>query len=495
MINAQIMLKQQLQQKLQQKLSPQQIQMIRMLELPTIELEERVKHELEENPALEEGKEPLDDLEREGEGEGVDMEEDYPSAGAENDDLSLGDYLTEDDIPEYKLQQLRERAERREEIPFAEGESLGEHLLEQLGLRNLPEKQVKIAEYIIGNIDDDGYLRRELSAIADDLIFQAGQEVDEPEIEEVLRIIQGFEPAGVGARNLKECLLIQLKRREKTEATQLALRILNSYFEDFIHKRYERIMKLLEIKEAALKQAIREITLLNPKPGGNWGDALETAMSQIVPDFLVEANNGELTLSMNNRGIPDLRINREYAEMFQDYTGNKANQTAERRNAMQFVKQKLDAAQWFIDTIKQRNETLQRTMETIIRLQREFFLTGDETTLRPMILKDVAERAGYDISTISRVSNSKYVQTNFGIYPLKYFFSESMQTDTGEEISSREVKKIMKEHVEAEDKRRPLTDEELAAILKEAGYVIARRTVAKYREQLGIPVARMRKEI
>ncbi len=495
MINAQIMLKQQLQQKLQQKLSPQQIQMIRMLELPTIELEERVKHELEENPALEEGKEPLDDLEREGEGEGVDMEEDYPSAGAENDDLSLGDYLTEDDIPEYKLQQLRERAERREEIPFAEGESLGEHLLEQLGLRNLPEKQVKIAEYIIGNIDDDGYLRRELSAIADDLIFQAGQEVDEPEIEEVLRVIQGFEPAGVGARNLKECLLIQLKRREKTEATQLALRILNSYFEDFIHKRYERIMKLLEIKEAALKQAIREITLLNPKPGGNWGDALETAMSQIVPDFLVEANNGELTLSMNNRGIPDLRINREYAEMFQDYTGNKANQTAERRNAMQFVKQKLDAAQWFIDTIKQRNETLQRTMETIIRLQREFFLTGDETTLRPMILKDVAERAGYDISTISRVSNSKYVQTNFGIYPLKYFFSESMQTDTGEEISSREVKKIMKEHVEAEDKRRPLTDEELAAILKEAGYVIARRTVAKYREQLGIPVARMRKEI
>ena len=495
MINAQIMLKQQLQQKLQQKLSPQQIQMIRMLELPTIELEERVKHELEENPALEEGKEPLDDLEREGEGEGVDMEEDYPSTGAENDDLSLGDYLTEDDIPEYKLQQLRERAERREEIPFAEGESLGEHLLEQLGLRNLPEKQVKIAEYIIGNIDDDGYLRRELSAIADDLIFQAGQEVDEPEIEEVLRVIQGFEPAGVGARNLKECLLIQLKRREKTEATQLALRILNSYFEDFIHKRYERIMKLLEIKEAALKQAIREITLLNPKPGGNWGDALETAMSQIVPDFLVEANNGELTLSMNNRGIPDLRINREYAEMFQDYTGNKANQTAERRNAMQFVKQKLDAAQWFIDTIKQRNETLQRTMETIIRLQREFFLTGDETTLRPMILKDVAERAGYDISTISRVSNSKYVQTNFGIYPLKYFFSESMQTDTGEEISSREVKKIMKEHVEAEDKRRPLTDEELAAILKEAGYVIARRTVAKYREQLGIPVARMRKEI
>ena len=489
------MLKQQLQQKLQQKLSPQQIQMIRMLELPTIELEERVKHELEDNPALEEVKEPLDDMERNDEGDGTGGEDDYRPEGAENEDLSLGDYLSEDDIPEYKLQQMNERAERREEVPFAEGESLREYLLEQLGLRNLPEKQVKIAEYIIGNIDDDGYLRRDLPAIADDLIFQVGQEVHEAEIEGVLRVIQDFEPAGVGARDLRECLLIQLKKREKTDATQLATRILTSNFEDFTRKRYERILKLLEITEEELKRAIREITLLNPKPGSNWGDAMETAMSQIVPDFLVEANNGELTLSMNNRGIPDLRINREYQEMFQDYSGNKSNQTAERRDAVQFVKQKLDAAQWFIDAIKQRNETLQRTMETIIHLQREFFLTGDETTLRPMIMKDVAERAGYDISTISRVSNSKYVQTNFGIYPLKYFFSESMQTDSGEEISNREVKKIMKDHVEAEDKRHPLTDEELAAILKEAGYVIARRTVAKYREQLGIPVARMRKEI
>ena len=489
------MLKQQLQQKLQQRLSPLQIQVIRMLELPTIELEERVKHELEDNPALEEGKEPLDDMERNDEGDGTGGEDDYRSAGAENEDLSLGDYLSEDDIPEYKLQQMNERAERREELPFAEGESLREHLLEQLGLRNLPEKQVKIAEYIIGNIDDDGYLRRDLPAVADDLIFQAGQQVNEAEIEEVLRVIQDFEPAGVGARDLKECLLIQLQKREKTEATQLALRILNNYFEDFTRKRYERILKLLEITEEELKRAIREITLLNPKPGSNWGDTMETAMSQIVPDFLVEANNGELTLNMNNRGIPDLRINPEYQEMLQDYSGNKANQTAERRDAVQFVKQKLDAAQWFIDAIRQRNETLQRTMEAIIHLQREFFLTGDETTLRPMIMKDVAERAGYDISTISRVSNSKYVQTNFGIYPLKYFFSESMQTDTGEEISNREVKKIMQDHVHAEDKRHPLTDEELAAILKEAGYVIARRTVAKYREQLGIPVTRMRKEI
>ncbi len=483
------MLKQQLQQKLQQKLSPQQIQMIRLLELPTLELEERVKHELEDNPALEEGKEPQDDLEHSEE------EENFAAEGSDNEDLSLGDYFSADDIPEYKLQQMTERAERKEEIPFAEGESLSEFLLEQLRLRELPEKQVKIAEYIIGNLDDDGYLRRDLSAIADDLVFQAGVEADEAEVEQVLRIIQDFEPAGIGARDLKECLLIQLNKREKTEATRLALRILNSYFEDFTRKRYERILKTLDITEEELKRAIREITLLNPKPGSSWGDTMETAMSQVVPDFVVEANNGELTLSMNNRGVPDLRINQEYAEMFQDYAGNKANQTADRRDAVQFVKQKLDAAQWFIDAIRQRNETLQRTMETIICLQREFFLTGDETTLRPMILKDVAERTGYDISTISRVSNSKYVQTNFGVYPLKYFFSESMQTDTGEEISTREVKKIMKDHVDAEDKRHPLTDEELAAILKEAGYVIARRTVAKYREQLGIPVARMRKEI
>lgn len=463
--------------------------MIRLLELPTLELEERVKHELEDNPALEEGKEPQDDLEHSEE------EENFAAEGSDNEDLSLGDYFSADDIPEYKLQQMTERAERKEEIPFAEGESLSEFLLEQLRLRELPEKQVKIAEYIIGNLDDDGYLRRDLSAIADDLVFQAGVEADEAEVEQVLRVIQDFEPAGIGARDLKECLLIQLNKREKTEATRLALRILNSYFEDFTRKRYERILKTLDITEEELKRAIREITLLNPKPGSSWGDTMETAMSQVVPDFVVEANNGELTLSMNNRGVPDLRINQEYAEMFQDYAGNKANQTADRRDAVQFVKQKLDAAQWFIDAIRQRNETLQRTMETIICLQREFFLTGDETTLRPMILKDVAERTGYDISTISRVSNSKYVQTNFGVYPLKYFFSESMQTDTGEEISTREVKKIMKDHVDAEDKRHPLTDEELAAILKEAGYVIARRTVAKYREQLGIPVARMRKEI
>lgn len=485
------MLKQQLQQKLQQKLSPQQIQLIRLIELPAIELEERVKHELEDNPALEEGKEPLDDFERT---EGEENRDDAPVEGTDTD-LSLGDYLTEDDIPDYKLRELSQRVEKKEDVPFSVSQSLGEFLLQQLGLRDLPEKEVKIAEYIIGNMDDDGYLRRDLSAIADDLVFQAGQEVNETEIEHILTLIQDFEPAGIGARNLQECLLIQLDKKEKTPTVGLAIRVLTDYFEEFTRKHYDKIIRGLNIDEATLKKVIHEITALNPKPGSSWGGSMEVAMSQIVPDFVVEASNGELTLSMNNRGVPDMRINREYADMFRDYAGNKANQTSDMRDAVQFVKQKLDSAQWFIDAIKQRQETLQRTMEAIILLQRDFFLTGDEATLRPMILKDVAERAGYDISTVSRVSNSKYVQTNFGIYPLKYFFSESMQTDSGEEISTREVKKIMQEHIETEDKRRPLTDEELASILKEKGYVIARRTVAKYREQLGIPVARLRKEI
>lgn len=484
------MLKQQLQQKLQQKLSPQQIQLIRLLELPAIELEERIKHELEDNPALEEGKDIADDFERTDEEGGDDI-----STGETETDISLGDYMTEDDIPDYKLREISEKTERKEDIPFSVSQSLNEFLLQQLGLRDLPEKQMKIAEYIIGNIDDDGYLRRELSAIADDLVFQAGQDVDEKEIKEVLAIIQDFDPAGVGARNLQECLLLQLNRKEPTAGVEMATRILTEYFEEFTRKHYDKIMRGLNISEAILKKAIHEIIALDPKPCSSWGGSMEVAMSQVIPDFLVEAINGELILSMNNRDIPDLRISRDYAEMFQDYAGNKANQTSQMREAVQFVKQKLDSAQWFIDAIRQRQETLQRTMEAIILLQRDFFLTGDDATLRPMILKDVAERAGYDISTISRVSNSKYVQTNFGIYPLKFFFSESMQTDSGEEISTREVKKIMKEHIDSEDKRKPLTDEELTTILKEKGYVIARRTVAKYREQLDIPVARLRKEI
>ena len=487
------MLKQQLQQKLQQKLSPQQIQLIRLLELPAIELEDRIKHELEENPALEEGKEFLDDLDQsENGGESFEV---HDSDLTVEESIDLGDYRTEDDIPDYKLRELTERAEKKEEIPFSVSESLNEYLLQQLGLRDLSERHVKIAEYIIGNIDDNGYLRRDLSAIADDLIFQAGLDVTEQDIEEVLSVIQDFEPVGVGARDLQECLLLQLTKQDEDTTKGLAIRILTEFFEEFIRKHYDKIMRGLELDEDIMKKVIREITMLNPKPCANWGDSTETTFSQVVPDFVVEAINGDLILSLNNRGIPEMRISREYTEMFEDYTNNKMNQTTQMKEAVLFVKQKLDSAQWFIEAIKQRQETLQRTMETIISLQRNFFLSGDEASLRPMILKDVAERSGYDISTISRVSNSKYVQTNFGIYPLKYFFSESIQTDSGEEISTREVKAILKEYIEGEDKRRPLTDEELAALLKEKGYVIARRTVAKYREQLEIPVARLRKEI
>lgn len=486
------MLKQQLQQKLQIKLSPQQLQLIRLLELPSIELEERIKHELEDNPALEEGSSSAETFDSDAE-ENIN-ENSNPSENADTD-LSLGDYLNEDDIPDYKLREMDERAEQKEEIPFAAGESLNEHLLQQLGLRDLPEKEVNIAKYIIGNIDDDGYLRRDLSAIADDLIFLAGQEVNETEIERVLKIIQDFEPAGIGARNLQECLLIQLERKEQTPEIVMATNIIKNYFEEFTRKHYEKISRGLQIEEKQLKAVIHEITALNPKPGNGWSSTLVSTMTQVVPDFIVEANNGELTLSINSRDIPELRISKEYSNMFKDYSANKANRTPEMRDAIQFVKQKLDSAQWFIDAIKQRNETLQRTMAAIIELQREFFLTGDESSLKPMILKDVAEKTGYDISTISRVSNSKYVQTNYGIYPLKYFFSESMQTHTGEEISAHEIRKIMKEHIEAEDKHKPLTDEELTSILKENGYVIARRTVAKYREQLGIPIARLRKSI
>ncbi|MCD8193305.1 MAG: RNA polymerase factor sigma-54 [Tannerellaceae bacterium] len=482
------MLKQQLQQKLQQKLSPQQIQLIRLLELPALELEERIQRELEENPALEEGTELSDDFERTDEGADE-------HTGEGETDISLGDYMTEDDIPEYKLREIRERTEQKETIPFSVGQSLNEFLAQQLGLRDLPEDEVRIAEYIIGNIDDDGYLRRDLMSIADDVVFLAGQEVEEKDVEKVLSIIQDFDPPGVAARNLKECLLIQLNRKEQTLIVQLAVEVVKKHFGEFTRKHYDRIMRSLNIDEEKLKEVLHEITALDPKPGSSWGGGLESAMSIVVPDFIVESINGDLLLTMNNRGIPEMRINRDYAEMLQDYAGNKANQTTQMRDAVQFVKQKLDAAQWFIEAIRQRQETLQRTMRAIITLQHDFFVTGDETTLRPMILKDVAELAGYDISTISRVSNSKYVQTNFGIYPLKHFFSESMQTQAGEEISTREVKEIMKEYIEGEDKRKPVTDERLTTILRESGYRIARRTVAKYREQLGIPVARLRREI
>ena len=486
-------MKQYLQQKLQQRLSPQLVQYMRLLELPLIEMEERVKHELEENPALEEGKDLAD-----ADPEGVDGEEEFPKEQEsidENTDLSLGDYRTEDDIPDYKLQEFNSRPEQKEDIPFSVDESLGELLLEQLGLVSLDEEDMLIAKQLIGYIDDDGYMRSDFQRIADDLLFQEGKDVSEEQLLSVLSVIQSFDPPGVGARSLQECLTIQLKKRTPSTTTALAIELMEHHFEAYTRRNFSKIMEQMSIDEEEMKRVNKEIVSLNPKPGNVLSDSVDDALNRVVPDFIVDASNNELTLTLNNRNIPDMRISRSYKEMLEDYTSNKNNQTHDRRDALLFVKQKLDAAQGFIEAVRQRQDTLRLIMEAIIVLQKEFFLTGDESTLRPMILKDVAERAGYDISTVSRVSTKKYVQTYFGIYSLKYFFSEAAQTDSGEEVSTKEVKRLLKEFVDNEDKREPIADEELMSKLKSKGYQIARRTVAKYREQLGIPVARMRREI
>lgn len=483
-------LKQQLQQKQQQRLSPLQMQVIKLTELPNLELEERIKQELVDNPALDEGHDDSEDPQ--------DIMEDNGHDDSENitqEDIALGDYLTEDDIPDYRLSNNSTENTKKEDIPFSSAESLHESLIEQLHLTELDEQSTKIAEYIIGNIDENGYLDRPLSAISDDLLFQQNLDIPQEKIQKILHIIQSFDPSGIGAKDLQECLLLQIERLPENEVTQKAGYILEKYFDDFSKRHFDKIMRLMDLDDEALKAIIHVITSLNPKPGNNWGDALSQTMNTIVPDFLVESYNGEVFMSLNNRNIPELRINREYSDMLRGYTENKKGMSAEAKNAALFVKQKLESARWFIDAIKQRQETLQKTMQAIVDLQYDFFLTGDESNLKPMILKDVAELAGYDISTISRVSNSKYVQTNFGVYPLKYFFSESMQNDAGEEVSSREVKAILRDCIDNEDKKKPLTDDKLAEILKDKGYIIARRTVAKYREQMNIPVARLRKNL
>ena len=483
-------LKQQQQLKQQQRLSPQQILTIKMLELPALEIEDRIKHELEENPALEEGIEHSDEQE-------ADYISDDENIGDQDsgEDISLGDYISEDDIPDYKLTEMSSREERKESTPFNNEQSLSDYLLQQLQLNELFEKDEKIGEYIIGNIDDDGYLRRGLTAIADDIAFQSGEDFSEEKLYEILMLIQDFDPPGVGARNLQECLILQLKKRKETEETTFATRILTEFFNEFSNKHYDKIQRALDISEEQIKAALHEIMLLNPKPGSNWDDSMTTIMNQITPDFIVETNNGDITFTLNNRGVPSLRVNREYSDMLKDYSGNKTNQTSDMRDAVMFVKQKLDAAQGFIDAVRQRQETLQRTMEAIIIMQKDFFLTGDESKLHPMILEDVAKKTGYDKSTISRVSNSKYAQTSFGVHSLKFFFSESTQTESGETISTRKIKQIIKEEIDAENKKKPVTDQELTAMLNAKGYLTARRTVAKYREQLGIAVARLRKEM
>jgi RNA polymerase sigma-54 factor len=383
----------------------------------------------------------------------------------------------------------------REEIPYTESESFHEFLLNQLHLKDLPETKMKIGEYLLGNIDENGYIRQDPEVIADDLLFQYQMEVSIPTIKEMLHIIHGMDPPGVGAADLRECLLIQLKRKERTQVRTWAVRILERFFDAFSKKQYDKILKGLTINEEELKETIKEITLLNPKPGNTWESNMITKMTQITPDFFVEAVNGELIFTMQEQNIPDLHISKEYSDMLKSYSNTKEKPNSNKTEALEFVKQKVDLAKWFIDAIKQRNITLKKTMEAIIRIQQEFFLTGEESKLKPMILKDVSELCGYDKSTVSRVSNSKYVQTWFGIYPLKYFFSEAMFNDEGEEISTREIKAILKNCIEEEDKSKPLTDDLLVKELKSKGYEVARRTVAKYREQLNIPVARLRREI
>ena len=483
------MLKQRLQQKLLQKLSPQQIQMIKLLEIPAIQLEQRIKKELEENPVLEEGSEENPYSEQE------EVKDEQQTE--QQDEFSLEDYIQDDDIPSYRLNAQNYSAnEKREEIPFSLGSTFREQLKSQLGLRKLTEDQELLAEYILGNIDDDGYLRRDLEAIADDLAFSVGLEATYEELHEVLMIIQEFDPAGIGARNLQECLLLQVERKNlDNRVTQLAHTILKNHFEEFTNKHYDKILQRVAISEEELKEALEEILRLNPKPGGAMGDSQAKSFHHIVPDFILEENEGELQLYLNSNNVPELRVSKTYSEMFESYSANKASASKDEKDAITFVKQKLDSAKWFIDAIRQRQNTMLLTMNAILDYQEEYFYEGDEIRMRPMILKNIADMTHLDISTISRVVNSKYIQTHFGIYPLKYFFSEGMQTESGEEVSTREIKKILQDCIDNEDKRKPLTDDKLSAILNEKGYQIARRTVAKYREQLGLPVARLRKEL
>jgi len=487
------MLKQQLQQKLQQKLSPAQIQVIKLLEIPTLELEERIRQEIEENPALEEGVESTSgDDEFQDMDAGDDANDDFGSA-----DFDMDEYVSDDDIPDYKLNiSNSSRDEKQESIPFSAGLTFHEFLVDQLGLVSLSEHQRLLAEYVIGNIDEEGYLRRTPEAMVDDIVFQSGTETTDAEMMKVVEIVRQFDPPGVGATTLQECLLLQLDRKTTNPETELAKKVIKEYFEEFTKKHYDKILRGLNINDITLKKVVNEIVKLNPKPGNAWGgDLLEQSRSTIIPDFLLENDNGQLIVHLNNSNIPELKVNNTYNEMFKDYSSNKKNQTREMKDAVMFVKQKIDSARWFIDAVKQRQQTLLTTMTSIVEFQREFFIEGDDSFLKPMILKDIADITGYDISTISRVSNSKYIQTEFGVFPVKYFFTEAMMNDSGEEISTREIKMILSECIGNENKRKPLTDEMLVDVLKEKGYIIARRTVAKYREQLNIPVARLRKEI
>jgi RNA polymerase sigma-54 factor len=478
-------LRQQLAQKLEQRLSPQQIQLMKLLQVPTMELDQRIKQEIEENPALEEGGEDQEDE--------FDNQEEFDDDD-DQEEFDLSDYL-DDDVADYKTQANNNSKDEEERvIPLSGEQSFQEKLTEQLNLLDLDDRQFIIADIIIGNLDESGYLNRDLEAIVDDIAFSMNLSVTEDEVLEILSLVQELDPAGVGARNLQECLLLQLRRKQDGDIVRFtALKILEDFFEEFTKKHYERIAKKLEIEENDLKDALDEILKLNPKPGGASRESAKN-YQQIIPDFMLFESDGRIELSLNGRNAPELKVSKDYETMLRKYAEGAKTSKAD-KDALTFVRQKLDSAKWFIDAIKQRQQTLLLTMNAIMNYQKPYFLSGDETKLRPMILKDIADIVGLDISTVSRVANSKYVQTNFGIYPLKYFFSESLSTDSGEEVSTREVKKILSDAIENEDKKNPLTDEKLMDLLNEKGYNIARRTVAKYREQLNLPVARMRKAL
>lgn len=485
-------LKQYLQFKLSQKLSPQQIQLMKLIQLPTQAFEQRLKQELEENPALDTGKdEPTDDNFDEFDNS-VDEYNDNDTIDA--DDINVDEYLSDDEIPDYRTQANNYSSDDEEKnVPYAAGTSFTQHLINQLNTFRLSEQEEEIAYFLVGSVDESGYIRRSLSDITDDLAFTQNVYTSEEEVEKVLKIVQQLDPAGVGARNLQECLSIQLNRKEQNPDVELASKIIDKAFEQFTKKHYKKLMQKFSIDEEQLKDAIEEVERLNPKPGGSYAGN-NKIVEHIVPDFAIKIVDGELELTLNGRNAPELHVSREYSNMLKGYKDTKEKSKAQ-KDAVLFIKQKLDAAKWFIEAVRQRQQTLFVTMSAIMHYQKEYFLTGDERKLRPMILKDIADEIEMDVSTISRVANSKYVDTPYGTKLIKEFFSESMTNDQGEEVSTREIKKILETVIEEENKKKPLTDEVLSKILKEKGYPIARRTVAKYREQLDIPVARLRKEL
>ncbi len=469
------MLKQGLELKQTQKLSPMQIQTIKLIELPIQELEQRIRKELEENPVLDED---------------VSNDKDDDEAPRE---VSLSEYKDDDPIPSYKTRmELGSKDERPQYSTFSVKESFTQSLMEQLGYRNLSEHQYAVGAFLIGSLDDDGYLRRSIDSIVDDLSFRANIETTEDEVLEMLKVIQEFDPAGVGARDLRECLLIQIKLCRKSPAVENATRILKDYFNEFTNKHFQKIMNRMDITEDELKAAMGKILKLNPSPGGQIDDSYTDQAQQIIPDFVLNYRDGNLELSMPRFSVPELRVNRKYADLLIEAANSSER---EKKDAAAFVKKKLDSAKWFVEAIKQRHNTLSSTMQAIVDYQHDYFTDGDETHLKPMVLKDIAEKTGFDISTISRVVNSKYIETHFGIYSLKYFFSEGLENQDGEEVSTRELKKALQECVDNENKRKPLTDDELVDAMTSKGYKVARRTIAKYRDQLGIPKARLRKEL